>query len=399
MFEMIESVEDDEFDVQSGLQAGWAITFCVLYIIVMLISFTLYFITVRAIALEIRAHNTTYLLIMVLFLAAIIEFGVIVGGKSYSYQLIIVYFTISAEFMARFGHFSYTETNCKLVTFIIYGNRILQISTAMTMLYYNTLASYLKTTKFQLICKRYLPVIVLCLLVLEVIMVLPVSLAMRSSIAEQWCEYTDNSVEYRDRVGWLYNVLFPYFLPFVSAVGPFIYLSIRLKEGHIIEPHRSQVLVSLAVVGGFFVFYFLYYILMIARQVQHLVETSSAMHRIIGEFIVNIILKILNKSSSLGVSVMFITRPMFTLIGHIWHISVPLSVLLLDKDLRQQWPGSWMLRGRLGQDEDDNSIVLSDVGSSRGNNNHEGKTEVSNTFSVMMLENREFHNNYSVNVH
>ena len=82
MFEMIESVEDDEFDVQSGLQAGWAITFCVLYIIVMLISFTLYFITVRAIALEIRAHNTTYLLIMVLFLAAIIEFGVIVGGKS-----------------------------------------------------------------------------------------------------------------------------------------------------------------------------------------------------------------------------------------------------------------------------------------------------------------------------
>ena len=301
--------------------------------------------------------------------------------------------------MARFGHFSYTETNCKLVTFIIYGNRILQISTAMTMLYYNTLASYLKTTKFQLICKRYLPVIVLCLLVLEVIMVLPVSLAMRSSIAEQWCEYTDNSVEYRDRVGWLYNVLFPYFLPFVSAVGPFIYLSIRLKEGHIIEPHRSQVLVSLAVVGGFFVFYFLYYILMIARQVQHLVETSSAMHRIIGEFIVNIILKFFNKSSSLGVSVMFITRPMFTLIGHIWHISVPLSVLLLDKDLRQQWPGSWMLRGRLGQDEDDNSIVLSDVGSSRGNNNHEGKTEVSNTFSVMMLENREFHNNYSVNVH
>ena len=80
-FKMINSVEDDEFDVQSGLKNGWAITFCVLYIIVMIISIILYFITIRAVALEIRAHNTTYLLVMLLFFAAIIEFGVIVGGK------------------------------------------------------------------------------------------------------------------------------------------------------------------------------------------------------------------------------------------------------------------------------------------------------------------------------
>lgn len=108
---MINSVEDDEFDVQSGLQSGWAITFCILYIIVMIISIVMYFLTIRAVALEIRAHNTTYLLIMLLFFAAILEFGVIVG-----------------EFMAKFGHFSYTDTNCKMVTFIIYGNRILQVS-------------------------------------------------------------------------------------------------------------------------------------------------------------------------------------------------------------------------------------------------------------------------------
>ena len=81
LFKMINSVEDDEFDVQSGLKNGWAITFCVLYIIVMIISIILYFITIRAVALEIRAHNTTYLLVMLLFFAAIIEFGVIVGGK------------------------------------------------------------------------------------------------------------------------------------------------------------------------------------------------------------------------------------------------------------------------------------------------------------------------------
>ena len=34
---MINSVEDDEFDVQSGLQSAWAVTFCILYIPVMVI--------------------------------------------------------------------------------------------------------------------------------------------------------------------------------------------------------------------------------------------------------------------------------------------------------------------------------------------------------------------------
>lgn len=77
---MIGAVEDDEFDIQSGLKFGWAVTFCVLYIIVMIISILCYFFTVRAVALEVRAHNTTYLLVLLLFFTAIIEFGVIVGG-------------------------------------------------------------------------------------------------------------------------------------------------------------------------------------------------------------------------------------------------------------------------------------------------------------------------------
>lgn len=297
------------------------------------------------------------------------------------------------------------------------------------MLYYNTLAAYLKTSKFQLLTKRYFPVIVMLLLLLETLMVLTPTLGIRSSIAEQHCVYGDNSVEARSRVGWLYNVLFPYWLPFVAAVGPFIYLSIRLKEGHIIEPHKSQVMVSLAVVGGYFVFYLLYYILMIARQVEFLVDTSTSMQRLIGnvkitpplshssvslsfslslKYFISFSFSPLSLGPSLkiiynvtGVSVMFITRPMFVLIGHIWHISVPLSVLLLDKELRKQWPAKVMLRGRYQDQEDcDNSIVMSDVGLGNNiNNNRRDKTEVSNTFSVMMLENREFHNNYSVNVH
>merc|ERR1711860_44031 len=108
--------------------------------------------------------------------------------------------------MARFGYFSYTDTNCKLLTFAIYGNRILQvnincktsmttsnticlcqISTTITMLYYNMIAVYLKTTKFQLLTRRYFPVLVLGLLLLEVFMVLGPVLGVRAGITQQSC--------------------------------------------------------------------------------------------------------------------------------------------------------------------------------------------------------------------
>lgn len=99
---------------------------------------------------------------------------------------------------------------------------------------------------------------------------------------------------------------------------------------------------------------------------------------------------------------MFITRPLFVLIGHVWHIAVPLAVLVLDKELRTQWPGSVLTRAQTPEDDPENSIVMGEVSLSSvtSNNNLEragGKTEVSSTFSVMMLENREFHNNYTVN--
>ena len=206
--------------------------------------------------------------------------------------------------MARFGYFSYTDTNCKLLTFAIHGNRILQvslnlrsyihgksndamscflqISTTITMLYYNMIAVYLKTTKFQLLTRRYFPGLVLGLLLLELLLVLSPVLGVRAGLTEQSCVFVSGEMETRARDGWLYTVLFPYFLPLVAAVGPFIYLAIRLKEGHIIEPQRSQVLVTMAVVGGYFVFHLLYFILMTARQVEFLVDMSQ-MSRMLGE--------------------------------------------------------------------------------------------------------------------
>ena len=55
---MIGAVEDDEFDIQSGLKTGWAVTFCILYIIVMIISILCYFLTIRAVALEVCEDET-----------------------------------------------------------------------------------------------------------------------------------------------------------------------------------------------------------------------------------------------------------------------------------------------------------------------------------------------------
>ena len=60
-----------------------------------------------------------------------------------------------------------------------------------------------------------------------------------------------------------------------------IYSASRLKEGLILEPQRSQVLVSLAVTGSYFIFYLLYFILMTVRQVEFLVDMSQ-MHRMLG---------------------------------------------------------------------------------------------------------------------
>ena len=159
---------------------------------------------------------------------------------------------------------------------------ILQISTTITMLYYNMIAVYLKKTKFQLLTRRYFPGLVLALLLIEVILVLSPVLGVRAGLTQQSCVFVTGEMEVRARDGWLYTVLFPYFLPLVAAVGPFIYLAIRLKEGHIIEPQRSEVLVTMAVVGGYFVFHLLYFILMTARQVEFLVDMSQ-MSRMLGE--------------------------------------------------------------------------------------------------------------------
>jgi len=362
------SVEQDEFDIQQGLQSVWAITFGVLYLLVMSISIILYLLTVRAIAKNGRRENVTYFLVLFLFFAALVEYALVIE-----------------EFMSRFGYFLFSTINCQLFTYTLYGNRILQVCILLTMLYYNLLAVYLKTAKFELNTKRLFPLLVVGLLLLEMCIVLSPTLNMRASIAQQWCEFVLSDKRVRD--GWLYSVLFPYFLPLVAAIGPSIYLTLRLKEGEIIEPKKSQVRVCLAIVAGYFLFYLLYFILMTAKQVESVMLERTQWNKL------------------LGLSVWFITRPMFILIGHGWHIMVPLACLTLDKELRREFPGRILVREmREFEEEEQNSIVmdsrdvtdLQGIESEKSKNTSSHETELSPTFSALMLENREFHHSYPV---
>ena len=150
------------------------------------------------------------------------------------------------------------------------------------MVYYTALAVYMKTTKFQLITRRYFPVLAVVLLSMSTLAVLQPTLNIRSSGTEQWCQYVHNDDQSRLMSGWLYTVILPYLLPLLLSLPPAIYLAVRLKAGHIIEPQRSQVMVSLAVLISYFVFYLLHFILMAARQVDYMASPSS-MHKLFGK--------------------------------------------------------------------------------------------------------------------
>ena len=96
---------------------------------------------------------------------------------------------------------------------------------------------------------------------------------------------------------------------------------------------------------------------------------------------------------------------MFILIGHGWHIMVPMACLTLDKELFREWPGRFLVKEMRAYDEEEqNSIVMDsrDITDQQGIESEKSKssdsheTEISPNFSALMLENREFHHTYPV---
>ena len=86
------------------------------------------------------------------------------------------------------------------------------------MLYYNWLAVYLKTTKFQLLTRRYFPLLALALFTLMTVMVLQPTLNIKSSRAEQWCQYVHTDIQSRSGKQWS-NLIGPDLSRFCPLIG------------------------------------------------------------------------------------------------------------------------------------------------------------------------------------
>jgi len=346
--------EREEFDIQRGLVLSqvWSAIFSIMHVLVLLISIILYLSVVRAIANNNRKENPTYFLILFLFFTSLVDHAIVIE-----------------EFMAIFGHFVFSTANCQFITFTVYGNKILQACTMLVLLYYNWAATELKTTKFVVEVKKYFPVVILVLFLAEVLLALEPALNVEAGQSGQFCVFVNQEWNVQRRHGWLYNSLLPYLIPLIVVIFPVIKLSLKLKESHIIEPRKSYVLISLAVTGGYFLFYFLYYMLMTAREIESMMLERSEWNKL------------------LGMTLWYMTRPMFTLVGHGWHIVVPLSCFILDKDLKKEWPGPLLHKKTEEEVEDHNSIVMED-------REHKEDEELDNDGFAQTIETREFNQSW-----
>lgn len=91
---MVGRAVEEELDIQSSLQHTWAVSFSLLYLLVMLLSTLLYLAVVRALA-RTATSSVTHHLVLLLFLAALVEFAVELR-----------------ELLARFGYFLLTDAAC-----------------------------------------------------------------------------------------------------------------------------------------------------------------------------------------------------------------------------------------------------------------------------------------------
>lgn len=297
---------------------AWETMFASLYIVVMAFSFALYFCLLRAVALNPRKETPTYFYHLFLFFTSVIECGLVVE-----------------QLMTVLGLQVHSTGICGFVTFVEYGNKILQASVVVALAYSTALTVHYKTAGFENnVLKKYFPIIILGLLKLEVVLTLWPALNVKGAANLQYCYYKDSSKSTVASTGWLYLVIFPYFLPLILIVAPVVYLSIKLKKSktetelNMKESSRNHVKVTLATTVGYFFFHLLYYILMLGRESEYLILDKSEFRTLI------------------SLHVWYITRPMFALIGYAWHITTPLAPFVMDDDFIDVFPGNWFNRNR-----------------------------------------------------
>ena len=307
-------VQQDDNDFASGTPIAniWQVIFFSLDCIVMMISLFLNMCLVRAVARNIYKETPLYFFILFIFFTSLVDDALIIE-----------------HFMTLFGHQQHTTSICQFFRFTMLGNRLLQVNTVLALLYYSWICLEQKKTSIEQNVKLFFPLILLGLIIVEIIFASAPASQVRGSKDQSKCLYKDDVTENSQRItGWLYMVVFPYYLPLAISIFPIFRITSRLRRGSEAMTERSKVqnYIVLSICGGYFFFHLLYYLLMFGREVEFVAFEVS------------------NFRMMLRRPIWFITRPMFSLIGFGWHIIVPLTPFIFDPDLFESFPGKYVNR-------------------------------------------------------
>jgi len=252
----VESAQSD-FATRLRWVRGWQSVFFSLYCGVMAVSLVLYLCLIRAVArTNGRKETPLYLFLLLHFAASLVEDGLIVH-----------------QFVLTHHHTEHTESLCRLFTFATYGNKILQPTVALAMLYYTWLQVELKRTSVEAKAKQYFPLVVLAILVAELFLAIWPTVNVSGTRSGRHCYRIDDSYAKERLHGWFYLVLLPYFVPLAVTLFPVIRLSLKLyrRDRTMLESEVASVKITLSVVVGYFFFHLLYYSLMLGRETEAMV--------------------------------------------------------------------------------------------------------------------------------
>ena len=328
---MTDDVEQDNSDFKGGYSSSWATmwqsVFFSLDLIVMLISLVLNLCLLRAMARNtMKETSVLYMWIVFLFFTSLVDDAVIIGS-----------------FMTLHGHLIHTTDVCRMTEFVYIGNKLLQAFSVLGLLYYAWFMLEFKSKAVENKVRTFMPFILLGLIVLEVMFTIPQTMNVKGSLHSQFCLYTNDSITTRRLTGWLYQVLFPYYIPLILSVLPVtkILLKLRQPDG-VSDRDTGGYQIVLAAGVGYFFFHLLYYLLWLGREVEALALSKTDFTKLLGRH------------------VWYITRPMFALINLGWHITTPLAPFVFDVDLADEFPGIYVNKARrsLTRSGNSESIIL-----------------------------------------
>ena len=267
----MDDVEADQNDFSSQVRwaNAWQSSFFALYCMVMLVSLFLFLCLLRAMARHTPKKETPlYFFIVFIFFTGLVEDALIIQ------QFIMVNVPTA-----------HTTTLCQFFTYVVYGNKILTAVSVLSLLLYTWIAVTLKRTVIEQTAKKYFPHFVLGLFVLELILMIEPTLNVRANASQQFCYHVDKRFSTRRRVGWLYLVLYPYFIPILLSIFPLYKLAMKIKERALLSMHVAQVRITVVIVIGYYFFYLLYYTLMLGRETEALLLDRSHWRKLLGKLL------------------------------------------------------------------------------------------------------------------